>query len=1302
MLAPLAPAHVRPEIENRYPLSALQEGMVYQQLRAPGSGIDIEQVVFFFTSAPDPQRLRRAWDEASNRYDVLRAAIECDEIPPQHAVLGYAPVPFAVDDPPALAPAERKAYVEACLQEERTAGFDLASAPLQRLRLIRFAGDDQVLIWSNHHIVLDGRARSIVLRDVFDNYCGRTPQPAGPSYADHIAWLAARDTATAERFWREYLAGISAPTPLPVATGARSSSAGARTFVARRSYDEGASAAIAALARANGTTVNVVLQAAWALLLSRHAGTAEAVFGGVRACRRSARAGSPGTVGLLINTLPVRVTVDENARLADLLRQTHRRWNALRDVEHTPLRSVAAWSAIPKARPLFDSIVVYDRESLEAQVRRLDPSDTLGIKRVRVFDQTGAAITLAVAGTQRLEFRLAVDSERYAAADAEALMDQLSAVLRDFPLHAGGFVRDVSLLTGNERRRVLAFNRSREYARDATIHALFAEQAAQRPDAVAAQLGDTTMTYARLAERSDAVACELQRLGVGRGDYVGVCVERSFDMLAALIGVLKAGAASIALDPTHPPSRTTYMLERAAVTVVLAQADLIGALTPALERFDAARVRVVVLERIRETAGEHPRDAGVTARDAAHVMYTSGSTGAPKGAVLPHRAVVRTVRGSDYLEFSAGETFFAFVPLTFDVAVLEIWGPLLCGARLVLCPPGLPSLDLLGATIRSQGVTTLWLTTALFEQMVDEALPQLAGVRQLIVGGDVMSPSHARRVLAAHPRLRLLNVYGPTEATVLITAHRVDVPPAGPIPLGAPIVNAPVYILDAQRRPVPVGVPGEIYTGGDGLALGYLNEPERTAERFVADPFAGSPEALMYRSGDLGRWRADGAVEFLGRIDTQVKVRGLRVELGEIESTLTDHPSIREAVVVALDGSVSEKQLVAYIVPRGAAAPSPDAVQRFLATRLPVQAIPAYVVPIDRLPRTATGKFDRKALPRFSARDVLSWSTVERNADVPASAAEITVAAYVAETLGLADIGLDDDFFAFGGDSLRAMRLISHLRAVFCVDLRIPDFVADPTVRGLSAQLALLERRAAHTRRPARIHALRAQGTAAPVFFLHGDLAGGGHYCQEVARSVDARHPFYVIDPHGSHGEPLPDSIEAIARENVAEIRALAPGGPVILGGFCNGGIVAYEMARQLAAAGIPVEHVTIIDAISSNVGITPAVSARRRLRYTLNRVCAAYGSHSGERCCASWTDWHDDLVARWRMPLERYIPGRYAGSISLLWTEECAAEARTATEKWRVVAPRVSSDRVPGSHLTSISRHLRQTSGVLARHLTR
>jgi amino acid adenylation domain-containing protein len=1285
-----------------YPLSALQEGLLFDTLLAEDSGRSIEQLVLDLDGRVNADRLRAAWQAATARHDALRTSFRLTPDGPVQDVRQNVTVPFAIEDVAIAGSAERGWYVNACVQAERRRAFSPGIPPLQRVRLLRFGADAQTLIWTNHHAIMDGRARAVVMRDIVEAYCGRPPaQPATP-YRSYISWLERQDFSRSEAFWRERLRGFPAATPLPAAFRASGNAlSGAPHDAVKRTLFGADTARLLAMARDGDLTINTLLQGAWALLLSRHAAVADVVFGAVRAGRRSAIDGSE-VVGLMINTPPVRVHVDESGHLIPWLQEVRSRWDDLRDDEHVPHRTVYACSEITAPQRLFESLIVYERETFMRRLNdTIDPEGVLGVRRARMFDQTAFPLLLVAAGTDELELRLQYDPARFGASDAERLLDHVVTILRGFPDHAEGRVSDVPMLPPKERERIISeWNRTTPYPENATVPGLFAEHVRRTPDAVAVLLDEETLTYGELDARSERIAANLHELGVMPGAFVGVHVERSFGMIAALLGILKAGAASIALDMNYPPERLAAILTDAEVRVILSQAPSIEVLEPVLRAFTSTAPRVVDVDTLAPGQISRAERPIVRALDPAHVMYTSGSTGVPKGAVIPHQAIVRTVRGTDYLRFAPDETFFAFVPLTFDVSVLEVWGPLLNGARLVLCPPGLPSLDVLAGTIERQRVTTLWLTTALFEQMVEEELPRLHGLRQLIVGGDVMSPAHARRVLAAFPSLRLLNVYGPTEATVLITAQHLAEPPYAPIPLGAPIPNATVYVLDSGLRPVPIGVPGEIYTGGAGVALGYLHAPGLTAERFLPDPFSRRPGATMYRSGDLGRWRDDGTIEFLGRADSQVKIRGMRIELGAIESALTDHPAVKEAVVVARAIPPEGKQLVAYVVARGSTPPKARDIQTFLAARLPRHSVPACVAFVSAIPRTATGKFDRKALPDridvFAAGEVPSRRAAE-------SAAEIAVAGHVAAILGLDDIGLDDDFYAFGGDSLRAMRLIARLREAFGVSLTVRDLLAAPTVAALTNVLNALHREPARSATP-RVRAERASGSLTPIFFMHGDLIGGGRYSTEIARRLPFERPFYAVSPHGTNGGILPSSIEAMARENCAAIRERVPRGPVILGGFCNGGVVAFETARQLEADGFPVEALTIVDGFLFNTERSPLEALLRKgAREQLERLGLRRAAHSQPVAAASWEAWHEELVESWYDALARYVPRPYAGNVSLLWSDEIAVRSADLMRAWKRVAQKATgAGIVPGSHLTAITRYLAQTSDRIAAVLER
>jgi len=613
-------------------------------------------------------------------------------------------------------------------------------------------------------------------------------------------------------------------------------------------------------------------------------------------------------------------------------------------------------------------------------------------------------------------------------------------------------IASLPLLPAAEQAQLLAAGTATAtaYPQDASIPALFEAQVARTPEAVAVVCEDQQVTYGALNQHANRLAHALQRLGVGPETRVGICLERSPALVVGLLAILKAGGAYVPLDPRDPPARLTFLLTDCQAPVLVTQAGLLaGGPGPG--------VRVVCLDPDGAAlAQESPENlpGRVTADQLAYVTYTSGSTGTPKGVEVCHRGVVRLLCGVDYVQLDATQTLLHLSPLAFDASTFELWGALLHGARCVLFPDPVPTVAALGQVLARHKVSTLWLTAALFNVVVDEAPEVLQGVRQLLIGGEALSVRHVRRALAQLPGTTLINGYGPTEGTTFTCCYRIprDLAEALPsIPIGRPIANTEVYVLDGAIQPVPIGVPGELYIGGAGLARGYLHRPDLTAEQFLPHPFRDQPGARLYRTGDLVRWRPDGTLEFLGRRDDQVKLRGFRVEPGEVEAALRRHPQVRDAVVVVREDAAGGRRLVAYVVPGPGAAPAEAALRPFLGQTLPEYMVPATVVLLDALPRTPAGKVDRQALPPPAAPPGEPASV----ALAPRTPVEVALARIWADLLGLDRVGLHDDFFALGGHSLLAVRVISRIRKTFQVDLPLRTLFEAPTVEGLSLAVVL-------------------------------------------------------------------------------------------------------------------------------------------------------------------------------------------------------------------------------------------------------
>jgi amino acid adenylation domain-containing protein len=912
-------------------------------------------------------------------------------------------------------------------------------------------------VWSFHHLLLDGWSLTLVLREVFARYAALGGGPAfepapAPGYRAYIAWLQQQSAERAEAFWREHLAGFAAATPLNVDTAPSEAPAASDAAFEEQILElpEATTRALADAAREAQVTLNTLVQGAWAVLLSRYSGEDDVVFGATVAGRPPALPDVEAMVGLLINTLPVRARLDPPASFAAWARALQSQQAEARQFGYASLAEVQAWSEAPPGQALFATLLVFENYPDDVDLSGegdLPAVPGLRVQDVRTLERTHYPLTVIVVPGARLALRLSYDTRRLSRDAVRRMRGHLRTLLAAIAAAPQTPIVRLPLLTEDERRQILVtWNATgSDYPRDATIPALFEAQVARTPDAVALVFGDQTLTYRELNRRANRLAHVLRRHGVGPEVGVGLCVERSPEMVVGTLAALKAGGAYVPLDPGYPPERLAFMVQDTQVPVLLT-------LTHLRDRLPPCDAHVLCLDGEGGIGDEDANPpATATADNLAYVMYTSGSTGRPKGAQIPHRAVVRLVKATNYARLDADQVLVQLAPISFDAATLELWGSLLNGGRLVIPPPGPLSFEVLAEVLASHGVTLLWLTAGLFHQMVETQLDGLLRVRQLLAGGDVLSVAHVRRVLEQPWDGTLINGYGPTENTTFSCCYPMTAPEqvGTTVPIGRPIANTTVYVLDRHMRPVPVGVPGELYVGGDGLARGYHRRPALTAERFVPHPFAPNshPGARLYRTGDLARYRPTGDLEFLGRLDTQVKVRGFRIEPGEIETALGQHPAVQAGVVVPHGERAGEKRLVAYVVPAPGAAREDlgDRLRDHLSAHLPAYMVPAAVVLLDALPLTPNGKVDRRALP---APD---WGRTARDAAVaPRTPTEQALAQIWAEVLDVAAVGVHDDFFELGGHSLLATRVASRIYQAFEVRVPLRRLFEAPTVAELA------------------------------------------------------------------------------------------------------------------------------------------------------------------------------------------------------------------------------------------------------------
>jgi len=1025
---------IQNDVELISELSPMQQAMLFASLYAPGSGVYVVQLSLRLTGRLDVAAFERAWRRVVDRHDALRTGFHWEGLEkPMQVVEREVDLRVRRESWRGLGEAEQEARLRDILDADRETGFDLGEPPLMRLALFELAAGSWHLVWSLHHLVVDGWSLALLLNELFTCYAayaaGREPSlPAPRSYGDYIEWLQRQDAAEAEAFWRRSLAGISAPTL--IAGGDGRGAAGfrqARHRTACLTAEE--TAALRELARRHRLTLNTLLQGAWSLVLAQATGGSEVLFGSTVAGRPGDLPGADAIVGLFINTLPVRVEVDRERPLLPWLAELQERQSEARRYEHAPLYEVQTWSGLPAGSPLFDNILVVERAPLDGSLAAQAPD--LAITQVTTKELTSYPLNVVVVPRTELSLELIYDTGRFNGAAAIGLLERLAGALRAFVAAPDRRLGEVPLLLEAERQQVLVEWNDTEtgYPREASVPELFAAVAAASPDAPALVEGEEVWSYRRLHEASSRLARQLSADGVKPGARVGVAMERSADLVVAFLAVLKAGAAYVPLDPGYPDERLAFMLADTGAAVVL------------------------VHERTRERMAALPRpQPGEGGEGLAYVIYTSGSTGQPKGVAVPHQAIVRLVRETDYAQLGPGDRVAHLSNTSFDAATFEIWGALLNGATVVVVPREMALAPAeLAALLRRERVTALFLTTALFNQMVREAPGAFDTLRWVLFGGEAVDPGLVARALEQAGPERLLHVYGPTESTTYATWHRVREVPEGvaTVPIGLPLANTAACVLDRWGQPVPPGVAGELFLGGDGLAWGYWNRPELTAERFVPEPWGTG--GRLYRTGDLVRRRPAGPIEFLGRLDNQVKIRGFRIEPGEIEAVLLRHPEVREAVVLAREEAAG-RRLIAWVVlnrtdptDRTDRSDSKSALTAWLRERLPDYMVPAAWVFLPALPLTPNGKVDRKALPAPER------SPAKEEGYAPlADPVEELLAGIWAEVLGLARVGSHDDFFALGGHSLLATQVASRIRGVLGVELPLRSVFEEPTVAGLA------------------------------------------------------------------------------------------------------------------------------------------------------------------------------------------------------------------------------------------------------------
>ncbi|WP_281274219.1 non-ribosomal peptide synthase/polyketide synthase [Brevibacillus gelatini] len=1033
-------------IENVYTLTPLQEGMLFHSLYEQTGGDYVVQLALKLNDV-NVALFAEAWQKVVERHAILRTSILWSGLEKPHQVVHtHVKADVTQLDWRHLTEAEQEASLQAYLEQDRKRGFDLARPPLMRWALIRLNANTSQFVWSFHHMLLDGWSTPIVFNDWLAFYQaarqGREAKlPAIPPFSAYIAWLKRQNLQAAEQYWRDYLRGFSVPTPL--AMGKAGGSAGQPKEYADHKLvlTKETTARLHAFARRHQLTLNTLVQGAWALILGRYAGEAEVLFGATSLGRPADLTGAESMVGLFINTLPVRVLLPEQTDVISWLHDLQQAQSEMRQYEFTPLVDIQSWSEVPRGQSLFDSIFVFENY-LSGTSAESDSGVWLG--EVKAVEQTSYPLTLVVAPGEELLLKLIYETGRFEREAIDRVLAQLSRALEVIMLQPQEPLAALSIITDEERHKLLVeWNATEaEYARDVVIHQLVEAQAAATPDAVALVVGEERLTYRELNERANQLARYLREQGIGPEVLVAVLMERTTEMIVAMLGILKAGGAYVPIDPAYPQNRIGYTLDDSQAAVVLTQERLLPMLPD-----HAARVICLDRDWERIAAAQRVDNLPSLAKptNLSYVIYTSGSTGLPKGVAIQHSSVIAFIHWAKTV-FSAEEMsgVLASTSICFDLSVYEIFVTLSCGGKVILADNAL-HLPNLPAANEVTLVNTV--PSAAKELVRMNAIP--SSVRVVNLAGEPLPNTLAQSLYALEHVEKVFNLYGPSEDTTYSTYVQVPKGAETEPTIGRPLSNTQAYILDASLQPVPLGLPGELYLGGDGLARGYLNRPELTAERFVPNPFHPDPHARMYRTGDLVRYLPDGQIEYLGRLDHQVKIRGYRIELGELEAVLRTHPAVKEAVVMAREDKLGEKRLVAYLTEADGKREESAVLTAWAKAKLPEFMVPSVFVWLEAMPLTPNGKIDRKQLPEPE------WSQTVSTQDyaAPRNETEEMVANIWSDVLGVGQVGIHDNFFELGGHSLLATRVISRLRETFAKDVPIRAIFENQTVAKLCETL---------------------------------------------------------------------------------------------------------------------------------------------------------------------------------------------------------------------------------------------------------
>ncbi|MEO8069367.1 MAG: amino acid adenylation domain-containing protein [Flavobacteriales bacterium] len=1242
-----------------------------------------ESVSLKLVGALDTDALNKAVAELSARHEGLRAV--CDASGMRMIVTEQAVIDLPLLDLSGNDAKARDAALDALAERDMTTPFDLVNGPLFRAHLIRISAQEHLLRLTGHHVICDGWSLGIIMADIGGFYSAFVSgtKPALPEAIPFSAYAlaqldfqrSAEHTAT-EKFWLDRFSGpiprLELPTDRPRPKY--------KTYKGERLDTELHPDLVRGLkevAVRNGSSFVTTLLTAFETLLYKLTGDGDIVCGLPAAGQSDF--GMKNLVGHCVNLLALRSRIADETPFAEHLKM--RRTGVLDafDNQRYTFGTLVRKLNVPREPgriPLVPVVFNVDM-NMDDGVAFAGLSHTF-ISNARRFENFELFLN-ATGNENKLVLEWSYNADLFDVGTVKGWMTELETIIakvRTEPsVRIGQLTESVPPVVDGPRPAQEWIGTSTGSHR--SIIALFEDTVRAHGTRTALELGTTKLTYAELAQQVDTIDALLRSKGIEPGEPVGLCTDRSFGMVAAMLGILKAGGCFVPFDPAYPEDRLRYMFADTKVRVLLTQGHLKDVLPP-------HEAEAVLIENIAtgEASGNARGVHEIDANAPAYIMYTSGSTGKPKGVVVPHRAVTRLVRDQNFLPFGPHQVFLQLSNISFDASTLEIWGALLNGGKLVLQPQQKPTLAEITESVRIHSVTAVWFTAGLFNLLVDDHLDGLRGLKHILTGGDVLSVPHVKRALRVLGPGVLINGYGPTENTTFTCCYAIDDEKAikGSVPIGKPIGGTRVHVLDEALHPVAVGQKGELYAGGDGVALGYWNQPELTAERFIHDPFATDPNAKLYRTGDLVRWLPDGTVEFIGRADGQVKVRGFRIELGEIEAAMDDHPLVKDRVVICRTDGPGEKQLTAYVVPLPGHDSETDTqaqeqlvagLREQLRGQLPEHMMPSAFVVMKEFPLNPNGKVDKKALPAPEFRT----QTMRAQHVAPRDHIERMLAGIWCELLGVQDIGVHDNFFELGGHSLIGIQLLAQVEQQHGKSLALKTLFQAPTIAGMAKLLQGGGSSATWT----NLSAIQPNGNAIPFFCVHGDEAN--HF---LPRYLGNDQPFYAFFHQGEDGKPIRfTSVTEIATHFINEMQTVRPTGPYLLGGYSFGGIVAFEMAQQLRKSGEEVALLALFDTYDPQEYLkvmTEEAKPWDSLRKAIMRRAVRYYQRTGKILPPKLR--HFYIIDTYDAAIRNYVARPYDGTVTVFKAFDSTGADHMGWAQW---SQHVDVLQVPGDHYSMI-----------------